>query len=160
MVNLLREIDPTVSLGRETTLASQFDQALLVMKVFGGIIGALAASALFLSIIGIYGVVAFGVAQRTHEIGIRIALGGTASTVLRMIAGEAFRFVALGVIIGLAVAAALGRVMKTLLFGVSALDPLTYAIVAIVFGVVAFVACVVPARRVTRVDPLVALRAD
>ncbi len=160
MVNLLREIDPTVSLGRETTLASQFDQAFLVMKAFGGIIGALAASALFLSIIGIYGVVAFGVAQRKHEIGIRIALGGTASTVLRMIAGEAFRFVAAGMIIGLVVAAALGRVMKTLLFGVSALDPLTYLTVAVVFGAVAFVACVVPARRATRVDPLVALRAD
>ena len=160
MANVVRGIDPTVSLGRETTLASQFDQSVLVMRVFGGIIGALAVSALFLSIIGIYGVVAFGVAQRTHEIGIRIALGGTTSMVLRMIAGEAARFVAIGMFIGLALAAALGRGMKSLLFGVSALDPLTYAVVAIVFGAVAFAACVIPARRVTRVDPLVALRAD
>jgi len=160
LVDLLHEVDPTAYAGREISLASQFDEAFLVTKVFGGVIGALAAAALLLSVIGIYGVVAFGVAQRTREIGIRIALGGTPSTVLRMIAAEAGRFVAVGLCLGLLVATALGRVMKLFLFGVSPLDPLTYVAVSALFGAVAFVACVVPARRATRVDPMVALRTD
>lgn len=160
LVTLLRGEDPTAFVGRELTLASQFDQAFLVTKVFGGVIGALAGAALLLSVIGIYGVVSFGVAQRTHEIGIRIALGGTTSRVLRMIASEAARFVSVGILLGLGLSLALSRVMKILLFGVSSIDPLTYAVVAIVFGAVAFFACVIPARRVTRVDPLVALRSD
>jgi len=160
LVTLLRNQDRAAALGRDVTLASQFDQARLVFQVFGGVIGALAGAALLLSVIGIYGVVAFGIAQRRHEIGIRIALGGTTSRVLRMIANEAARFVSVGVVVGVVLSLALGRMMKALLFGVSALDPVAYGIVAIAFGVVAVVACVVPAQRVTRVDPLVALRAE
>jgi len=160
LVDALHDEDPTAYTGREISLASQFDEAFLVTKVFGSIIGALAGAALMLSVVGIYGVVAFGVAQRTREIGIRIALGGTPDTILRMIAGEAGRFVSIGLVVGLLLATGLARLMKIFLFGVSPLDPLTYVAVSALFGVVAFVACIVPARRVTRVDPMVALRTD
>jgi ABC-type antimicrobial peptide transport system permease subunit len=115
---------------------------------------------LVLSIIGIYGVVAFGVARRTREIGIRIALGGTPRDVMRVVVLDGVRFVAIGIAIGLVLSAGLGRLMKAFLFGVSPLDPITYAGGAAVFALVAIVACWWPARRVTRVDPLIALRAE
>jgi len=160
IVDLVRAADPSLLLLRDVTLASQFDEAFLVTRVFGGLIGVFAISALALSVIGIYGVVAFGVARRTREIGIRIALGGTIRDVMRIIMVDGLRFVGIGIAIGLALAVALGRLVRTFLFGVSSLDPVAYAAVCVLFGAVAIVACYLPARRVTRVDPLVALRYD
>jgi putative ABC transport system permease protein len=161
VVDFVRAADPSMlMLDRETTLASQADQDLLVTRVFGGLIGVFAVSALLLSVIGIYGVVAFGVARRTREIGIRIALGGTSRDVMRVIVGDGIRFVAVGLAFGLLLSLALGRVVKLFLFDVSPLDPVAYAGVVAVFAVVAIGACWWPARRVTRVDPLIALRAD
>jgi ABC-type antimicrobial peptide transport system permease subunit len=143
-----------------TTLAGQVDPALLETRIFGGLIGLFALAALVLSIIGIYGVVAFGVARRTREIGIRIALGGTPRDVMRVVMTDGMRFVAIGLAIGLVLSAGLGRTIKAFLFGVSPLDPITYAGGAATFALVAIAACWWPARRVTRVDPLIALRAD
>jgi putative ABC transport system permease protein len=160
IVDLVRAADPSLLLLRDVTLASQFDEAFLVTKVFGGLIGVFAVSALALSIIGIYGVVAFGVARRTREIGIRIAVGGTIRDVMRIIMLDGLRFVGIGIAVGLALAVALGRLVRIFLFGVSPLDPVAYAAVCLLFGIVAIVACYLPARRVTRVDPLVALRSD
>ena len=117
-----------------------------------------AALALVLSSIGTYGVISYIAGQRTHEIGIRIALGAQRSDVLKMVLGQGARLAVLGVAIGLATAAGLTRLMTTILYGVSATDPVTFAGVAIVLTIVALAACYIPARRAMRTDPIVALR--
>ncbi|HLX00152.1 MAG TPA: ABC transporter permease [Candidatus Acidoferrales bacterium] len=116
------------------------------------------ALALVLATIGIYGVIAYSVALRTHEIGIRVAIGAQRSDVLRMVLGQGARLSLLGVAIGLAAAFALTRLLSSLLFEVNANDPVTFAAVAGILVLVAMVACAIPAIRATRVDPLIALR--
>jgi len=160
IVNFVREAEPTLIISNSATLASVLDQAFLVTRVFGGIILALAASALLLSVIGIYGVAAFGITRRTREIGIRIALGGTIERVIRMITLETLRFVAIGLAIGLAFAVAFARLLSRFLFDVSPLDPIAYLAVVVGFGGVALLASYWPARRAARVDPLAALRSE
>jgi ABC-type antimicrobial peptide transport system permease subunit len=118
------------------------------------------AMALLLGVVGIYGVVAYSVAQRTREVGIRMALGAEGGHVQGMFVRQALLLVAVGAAIGLASAAGATRLMASLLFGVSALDPVTYAAVVAVIGLAALLAAYLPARRATRVDPLDALRAD
>ncbi|HEY1584298.1 MAG TPA: FtsX-like permease family protein [Polyangia bacterium] len=116
--------------------------------------------ALILAAVGIYGVMAYTVAQRTQEIGIRVALGASAATVLGMVLRDGMGLVALGLAVGLAASLLLTRLVSSMLYGVSATDVPTFAAIAAVLAAVALVAIVIPARRATRIDPMLALRAD
>jgi putative ABC transport system permease protein len=122
------------------------------------LLGIFAALAMLLTAVGLYGVISYSVAQRTHELGIRMALGGQPRDMLRLIVGQGLRLAAFGVGIGLIAAFALTHFLSSMLFGVSAADPVSYIAVVSLLLTVVVVACYVPARRAMRVDPMVALR--
>src|SRR5262249_30304460 len=117
-----------------------------------------AAVALIIATAGVYGVLSYAVGQRTHEIGIRMALGAQASDVLRLVVGQGMRMTLIGALLGLAVALALTRVMQGLLFNVSPTDSATFASITLLLVIVALLASYIPARRATKLDPLMSLR--
>jgi putative ABC transport system permease protein len=149
-----------VPLYRVRTLDTVVRSTIAAPELRAWLFGLFAALALALAVIGIYGVVGYLVGQRTQEIGIRLALGADRGNVLRAMIAEGLRPVALGIAIGLVVAFGASQLMARLLFGVGTTDATTYAAVVIVLAASAVIATWIPARRVTRVDPMSALRAE
>ncbi|MBF5045666.1 ABC transporter permease [Aggregicoccus sp. 17bor-14] len=156
----LAELDPSLPLASVTTLEASLDESLAPARLQTFLLGGFSLLALALALVGIYGVMAYAVSQRTQEFGVRMALGADGASVRRMVLREGARLVGLGLLLGLAGSLALARVLQGLLFGVGAGDPLTYAAVVVVLGGAALVALDAPARRATRVDPMESLRAD
>jgi len=140
------------------TLAERVDEGVAVSRSLTLLFTAFALLGLTLGAVGIYGIVSYSVTQRTHEIGIRMALGARASNVLSLIMKNGLALVLTGIVIGVASALMLTRFLSTLLFGIQPNDSVTFVIVSAVFFVIAMVAALIPALRATRVDPLIALR--
>ena len=153
----VQALDPTLPVFGAQTLNDVLSSSLSVRRFSMEMIALFALTALLLAALGIYGVISYIVSERTHEIGIRLALGAQPGSVLRLVIGQGVKLALWGSGIGLVAAFALTRLMSSLLFGVSATDPLTFAVVAILLAATAIVACYIPARRATRVDPIVAL---
>jgi putative ABC transport system permease protein len=156
----VQSLDRDIPVYRIKTLEQYLGVAVAQPKFNALLLSLFAGLALLLTAIGLYGVMSYSVVQRAQEIGIRIALGARTGDVLKMVLRQGLKLTALGLLIGLAAAYALTRYMQSLLFGVKATDPLTFAAIALLLIAVALLACWVPARRATEVDPLEALRTE
>ncbi len=162
----IQSLDPNIPVARVQTIREHFNAVLFPFRVFGLLIGACGALALLLAAIGVYGVVSYSAAQRTREIGVRVALGAMEKDILKLIVGQGMRLALFGLAAGILLSLALTRVLTSslfgveLLFGVSATDALTFIGVTTLLAGVALVACYLPARRATKVDPMVALRCE
>ena len=152
------EIDPDLPLFNVMTLKSSMQFGSIFERLAATLAGSFGLLALVLAAVGIYGVVAFATRQRTHEIGIRMALGAERRDVLRLVVGQGLKLALVGVIIGVAGALALTRLLASQLYGVKPADPLTFIAVSLILIAVALAACYIPARRAAKVDPMVALR--
>ena len=155
--SVFRELAPDVPV-KFSTFEDEMGGWLADRRFLLLLVGLFAAAALVLAVVGVYGVVAFSVARRTQEVGVRMALGAQRSEVLRLIVGEGARLAAFGVAIGIAASFVITRLISSLLFGISATDPLTFLGLAVLLSLAALVASYIPARRAMRVDPMVALR--
>jgi putative ABC transport system permease protein len=156
----MTKLDRNVPLSQVRTYDDYFAQTLAEPRFNTLLLGLFAGLALLLTAIGLYGVLAYSVSQRTAEIGIRMALGARGADVLALVLRQGMTLALIGVTVGLLVARAGTRLLSNLLYDVSATDPLTFTLVALLLLFVALLACWIPARRATRVDPLIALRCE
>jgi predicted permease len=156
----LHQFDAGMPTGEFRTLGEIIDRAVSPKRLITLLLGLFSLLAMLLAAVGIHGVIACSVSQRTSELGIRLALGATPRDILRLVIGQGMKPVILGLLLGLPAALALTRVMRSLLFGISASDPFTFTIIGAMLAAVALFACWWPARRAARVDPMVALRAE
>jgi putative ABC transport system permease protein len=152
------KLDPELPLSDVRTIQQAMDRSLVTTRLTNSLLVGFAATALLLALTGIYGVMSLNVANRRNEFGIRLALGAQTSNVLKLILGQGLKLAIVGVALGSLAAVAFTRLLKGLLFGISASDPLTFVVIAALLVGVALLACWVPARRATKVDPLEALR--
>jgi len=156
----IHAVDKDLPISQVRTMDQLLGNAMAQRRLTLTLLVSFAVLALLLAAIGIYGVIAYSVRQRTHELGIRMALGAQARDVLQLVIGQGLRLTFVGIVIGLAGTFALTRWMETLLFGVPPTDKATFGAVAVLLAVVALVACWIPARRAAKVDPMVALRCE
>ena len=152
------QLDSDLPVSEVATMEEVVAESIWQPRLYATLFGAFAAGALLLALIGIYGVMAFLVQTRTHEIGVRMALGATTRDVFKLIVGRGMKLTAVGVVIGVGGAIALTRLMHSLLFNTSATDPVTFILISLLLSIAAFLACYLPARRAAKVDPLIALR--
>ncbi|MGH9939236.1 MAG: FtsX-like permease family protein, partial [Blastocatellia bacterium] len=153
-------VDPTVAVDRIAPMRELLSDSLAQRRFTMLLLGAFALVALLLASVGVYGVMAYSVTQRTREIGMRLALGAQRGDVLRLVMKQGLKLASVGVAIGMLVSFVSARLMKDLLFGVSATDPLTFVAIALLLTAAALLACWIPARRAAKVDPMVALRCE
>jgi len=157
----VREVDSNLPVNDVQTQVDQANETLAMERLFAKLLSLFGVLAQLLAAVGLYGLMAYSVSQRTHEIGVRMALGATRGTVMKMVLQQGMLLTVIGVVVGLGGAYALTGYLQsltTMLFGVEPRDPMTFVVIAVVLGLIALVACLVPARRATKVDPLVALR--
>ena len=160
----VKEVEPNLPVGAVRTQIEQADDTLRMERLFAKLLTLFGLLAQQLAAIGLFGVLAYMVSQRTQEIGIRMALGAQRSTVMKMIVRQGMVLALIGVVLGLIGAYVLTKYLESwvklsdMLFGVKVSDPFTYGLIAVLLSVVALIACYIPARRATKVDPLVALR--
>ena len=157
---MLQSVDPGLAAFNIATLNSRIDDSLGIRRAPLVLVGTFALIALLLAAIGLYAVLAFLVGRRISEIGLRIAIGAQQSDVMRLVFAQGARLLVIGLGLGLVIAVISGKVIASQLFGVSALDPLTFAIVTLALSGAALVACFAPAWRASRVDPMVCLRSE
>jgi predicted permease len=151
-------LDRNLPVFNVKTMAQHMNWPLFPARVAAALLGSFGLLALLISAIGLFGVMSYSVSQRTHEIGVRLALGAQPRTILRLIVGQGLKLTLIGLTLGLAGAFTITRLMSPLLYGVSAVDPSTFILISLLLLCVALLACWLPARRATRVDPLIALR--
>jgi predicted permease len=157
---LARELNPNLPVTNAMPLQEVTAILLIPQRIAGGLAASLGVVVLLLAAIGIYGITSYSASRRTREIGIRMALGADRAAVMRLVVRQGFMLTAAGMALGLAAAAAGAQLIRSLLFGVSALDPLAFGGAALVFATVSLAASYVPARRAMKVDPMIALRAE
>jgi putative ABC transport system permease protein len=155
---IVKELDPDQPITNVMSMEEVLSESMGDARFYMQLLSTFAAVAIFLSAIGIYGVMSYFVSQRTHDIGIRMALGAHPSDILTWVARLGLKLVALGIVIGVALALGLTRLISSVLFGVKPSDPATYLAVAVALGAIALLACYIPAWRAAKVDPMVALR--
>ena len=155
---IVRSIRPDQTIDSMQTMHDALFRTLAPRRFSIVLVGSFAGLALLLLAIGIFGMVAYAVSQRTHEFGLRMALGAQPLDVLQLVVGDSFKIVATGVFVGIGVSSALTWFMRSLLYAVSPNDPLTFVVVAALLALVGLIASYIPAHRATRVDPMVALR--
>jgi ABC-type antimicrobial peptide transport system permease subunit len=154
----LYAVDPTQPVFDIKTMEERLDDSVAQRRFNMLLLGLFAALALILASIGIYGVISYSVTQRTREIGLRLALGAQRSDVLRLIIAQGLRLTVIGLAAGVMAALAIGKLISSLLYGINAHDPLTFLTTVFVLSAIALLACWLPARRASRLDPLIALR--
>jgi putative ABC transport system permease protein len=156
--NEVFQLDRDLPVSEVATMQEVVAESIWQPRLYAMLFAVFAGGALLLALIGIYGVMAFLVQTRTHEIGIRMALGASARDVFKLIVGRGMKLTAVGVVLGVGGAIALTRLMHSLLFNTSATDPITFILISALLSLAAFLACYLPARRAAKVDPLIALR--
>ena len=156
--SVIRELDPNIPITSVLPMTEVVHRSMLLARIGAVLVAAFGGLALFLAAIGVYGVISFSVSQRTHEIGLRMALGARSADAMKLVVKQGLALTLIGIVIGVAVSIGITRVMATFLVGIDALDPTVFGGVALTLAAVSVLACYIPALRATKVDPVTALK--